>query len=478
MKKLLISFGILALGLGAFGLRGNKPLLADAALDDAQVTTLKNMMGKYIGNNDRYTKKSHIYLRTDTQDFDSYFHAGASVQERTTYYAPGALLMGDMDGKFVHINSGYANNGANMDHFSSQDGVNALNNAAVRDVDYTVVGKQMSDYFYTLEDLKDSIVKGDWGYNDGLYYHDTNDLTRNAQGDYNDILLKKFLYFAAPMLLQTDSEYLSFKSITINEHHGYLHICIYLSDSDSGKSSSGTNLLAESMVYAGWQAPGYYLVGTYDTDYDWQLESAIQLQAPGSGTNIAEKTNFNLRTGKYQICQLKSDGKTEWFHNVPNIGDYDFAEMDNNDISVKYGGNYSFFLNNESNIYITRNDNKTATFTFVYSDNAWNSWNPRPYNFALHLTSNQNAKLGDWGQANERMTDDNGTYTISCTFNGSITGVWFYFYQWQNDQANEKKTTNILGDVTIVDGGSYTITCNTGSFTWNNNEITSGVALS
>ena len=405
MKKIFVSFGILALGLGAFGLRGNKAVAAGAeTLTDGQVTSMKAMMGKYIDNYGKYTKKSRIYLKTDTPDFATYFHAGHTAQERTTYYMNGALLMGDLDGTFAHINSGYANNGANMDHFVSQDGLGGLVAPANRTVDYTVEGKQMSDYFFDLNDLKNSIVAADWGYNDvdKCYYHNINDLSLDGNGDYNDPLLKKFQYFAAPMLLQTAMHYLSFESIVVSETSGYLHIALYLSNSDVGKVDSGSNLLAEAMVYAGLQTPGYYLVGAFGGDFDWQIEGGRQFGA-GNAENLAVLTGTSVPAGQYKVCQLNADGKTTWY----GLN----GSEDKNNLVINVGGTFSFFLSkNEGtygHIYMTRTSDEhvnvgfqvnygTVTGQNVYVLGTFNNW-----------VIDENSKL-EWHTGN----DWSGTFSL------------------------------------------------------------------
>lgn len=363
MKKIFVSFGVLALGLGAFaGLRTNKAIAAGAdftPLSNAEVTEMKTMMGKYINNYGRYTKKSHIYLKTSTPDFATYFHAGHTVQERTTYYNEGALLMGDLNGGFTNINSGYANSGENMVHFRSEDGVAGLTNPANRSIDYTVEGKQMSDYFFDLHDLINDVNGQYWGKSGNSYFHDIDDLTLDENGDYNDPVLKEYQYFAAPMLLQTASHYLSFKSIVVEETSGYLHISIYLSESDSGKVDSGSNLLAEAMVYAGLQTPGYYLVGSYNSDFDWQIESGRPFGA-GDEENLAILTGASLPRGEYKVCQLKDDGFTTWY----GLN----GSSDSNNMVINVGGTFNFYLSkNEGtygHIYKSRTSHENVSITF------------------------------------------------------------------------------------------------------------------
>ena len=439
MKKLFIFVGALLLGVGAIGLKGNKAVRVGAeTLSNDQVTAMKAMMGKYINDYGQYTKKSRIYLKTSTPDFETYFHAGHTAQERTTYYMNGALLMGDLDGTFAHINSGYANNGANMDHFTSNDGLGGLTVPANRHVDYTVEGKQMSDYFFDLNDLKNSIVAEDWGYNAGGYYHDINDLSLDGNGNYNDPLLKKFQYFAAPMLLQTAMHYLSFKSIVVNETSGYLHICIYLSDSDSGKVDSGSNLLAEAMVYAGFQKPGYYLVGSYGSSYDWQIESGREF-GPGSEGNLADLTGASVPAGQYKVCQLNTDGKTTWY----GLN----GTEDNNNLEIHVGGTFSFFLSSNpgtyGHIYMTRTSHENVSITFnvnidthgdtLFLRGTFNSWAGSDANYQLQ-----------WGEGNNWS----GTFT----FEGGNS------YEFKFCQGNG--TYEGGSNRTLITNDSMTINCN------------------
>ena len=472
MKKLFIFMGALALMAGAFGVSEKRAVKAGADLSDAQVSNLKAMMEKYIDADGQYTKKTRIYLKEDTPDIGKYFHAGHSVQERTTYYDDDVLLMGDLDGSFDHINSGYANSGSNMVHFRSEDGVNAINLPDRRTPDYTVVGKQMSNYFFDLHDLVNSIQSGDWGLSGSLYYHDITNLGLDENEEFKDPLLKKFQYFAAPMLLQTANHYFSYKSITINEEYGHLHICIYLSDGDSGKVDSGSNLLAEARVYAGLVKPGYYLVGNYNSDkYDWQIRSSRPLTVPTEGTDHAQMLSVMLPAKKYQIAKLNADGSSTWYNAVPQISTYPYAEMDGSDIHIKYGGTYSIYLNSSDEIYIFRVDHKSATFNFNLSTSSLSSWSPVAENFGLHMTTTESLITGveAWGSAAEKLTLVNGVYTLTVNFNGTVNGIWFYFTQ----SSNEKKTQD--GAVTfpdIDDGGTYTITV--GSLTWASDGIISG----
>ncbi len=468
MKSILLLGMAIALGFGTFGVAPSKK-----AAKPVQASDMPTIMAKYIATDGRYTKKSRIFVKKDAEGYDAkIFHASHDALERTTYYTTGALLMGDLDGGFVNINSGYANSGENMVHFRSEDGLAGLTTDN-RTVDYTVTGKNMSDYFFVLEDLIANFDATKWVY-EGEYSqfkHTIDSLAVDENGDYVDTVLKQYQYFAAPMLLQDGAEhYLSPSSIIVKEEGGALNIRIY-ADSDGGKLTREDHLLAESRVYADLVMPGYYLVGEFGGDHDWQVGGGRQMQP--QGTDLAQIENVLLSAGKYQVCQLQANGETAWFHDL-NGQTYKFAEMSGNDISIKYDGNYNFYLNAESKVYLGRNNANTATIKFVYTDSAWTEWNPRPNNFGVHVTTDQDGELGTWGGEDERMTENEGVYTLDIQFFGAGTGVFFYFYQ----SGDEKKTNDILpGSVFLRNGYTYVVTVNQSAFTWQDNVILSGVTF-
>ena len=320
MKKIITFSAALILSVCAFGVTHNVRAAKATALTPEQETALTTLMSKYIDttNNNQYTKKTTIFVDKTNEDFKvGYFHANHAALERTTYYSDGALLMGDLEGGFENINSGYANDGvSNMVHFSSKNGLEGLTNSAQRTVDYTVTGKTMKDYFFDLNDLIDSIDADDWGYSTDtkLYYHDVGSLALDGNGDYGDKLLKKFQYFVAPMLLQTidQNHYLSPNSITIGDANGCLSICIW-ADGDSGKLTNTKNngLLAQALIYKGLREPGFYITGDFSS---WELlpTNMMTLEPQESG-NYAVRENFNISTaGNLKVFHLMDDGYPMW----------------------------------------------------------------------------------------------------------------------------------------------------------------------
>ena len=405
MKKIITFSAALMLSVCAFGVTHNVRAANADPLTDEQVTAMQTMMRKYIRFT-KYTKKTRIYLNSKNTDFHAnYFHANHAAQERTTYYygegATAALLMGDLDGTFTHINSGYANSGANMVHFSSQDGVVALSSSGARSVDYTVNGKNMADYFYDLNDLIDAVDSEDWGYSVGGYYHDIKNLSLDENGEYNDKVLQAYQYFAAPMLLPDGAtHYLSPKSIVVNEGGGYLHICIYASDSDTTKLTSGSNLMAEAMIYADHVYPDYYFVGSADGDYAWQPVGG-RIMTASSGDNLATLSDVTLQSGEYKVCKLNDDGTTTWY-GVTGTG--------SGNINVNVAGKHNIYLSNGSGTVGHIYDEITeATFKFTTTRDVFEA------NAKVRLWAWSDKLEGEWIEPT-KFNDTTLTFSINKAF--------------------------------------------------------------
>lgn len=85
-------------------------LLSNSYEAEAATINHKTLVEEYYFKGE-YTKKSNIYLNADTeQEVKKYFH-GDVAKDRTTYYKENFLLMGDIDGGFDEINSGYRTSG-------------------------------------------------------------------------------------------------------------------------------------------------------------------------------------------------------------------------------------------------------------------------------------------------------------------------------------------------------------------------------
>ena len=330
MKKLLIIGSTFALGLCAVGIAvGGQAKEAKATEANEAVSAL---LADYAASA-QYTKKSQIFLNADAiEEFDTYFHAGHSVLERSTYYdeTTDALLMGNYDGTFSSIKSGYIKNGANMDHYRyTGTGASTDDLFTAKSVDYTVKNTSPNTYFVNLSTLAaETDEKTGWiSYEANgatVYQYEVGAITITG-GEYNDSTLKKFQYFAAPMLLQTG--YFSYKYIEVADAGDFLSIRIYLTSSDSEKvtvAARGSDyMLCEARVYKGLSFdPGekYYLVGSAKGDWgetseyplEYCMDSAHIIQFKVDADFSAGET-FKIRRGSTWVGNEQLEGDTGWF---------------------------------------------------------------------------------------------------------------------------------------------------------------------
>ncbi len=192
-----------------------------AETGDWTVETISNLMSSYISIDGQYTKLTTL----EYDDNSSNYHAGANGRSRRTYYDENvnALLMGDYDGGFQHINSGYAKEGTdvnNMVHYrNNAEAITSSNLFSARNVDYTVYNTNPIAYFDVLSDLVDIVSKSsksNWALQDGKYIYQNGDLVLRNTDPYNDGLLKEFQYFAAPMLLVNETVGLAKVEISVD----------------------------------------------------------------------------------------------------------------------------------------------------------------------------------------------------------------------------------------------------------------------
>lgn len=202
---------------------------------------LKELINKYY-NDGIYTKKSEIYLnQTAENELNQYFHAGLVNPNRTTYYKNNALLMGDLDGSFTNINSGYRTDGSNMNHYSWDE----VNSKVVDD--YSVKNTTVEDYYVTLND-----------FNQENYFASWNSYEYSVSGN-NDLYLNDYLAFVAPCLLDSilTTNYLTVSKLTIAEkahdtYGEYLEMKIIVDDDSVGTIINKNNVLAEARIYTGY----------------------------------------------------------------------------------------------------------------------------------------------------------------------------------------------------------------------------------
>ena len=349
MKKIFISFGVLALGLGAFtGLKGNRPVKVGA--DDA--TELQALLRSY--NDGGYTKKTQMYL-TDgaVAELASYFHAGQNTLKRATYYnaSETALLMGNYDGTFGGaggINGGFRNISAvACERFHYTDETPNVDNLFLADhteTDYVAVNQTVGSYYQTLYSLSEAVVSGQWVKSDGAYIHNISNL-HVTDGEYDDPVLKKFQYFAAPMMLQ--NAYFSWHTIRVVEGASFLSIRLYTTAEDgAGKSTlvgASEALVSEARVYKGLHfSPEvtWTLKGSFDS---WgagqQLTYSGDLYNPEQyaiTVNLFSNDQIKFNSGSTYLGFDSLENDT-WFYRWNN------GEADNN-IIVKLSGQYTFYL--------------------------------------------------------------------------------------------------------------------------------------
>ena len=227
----------------------DKTYNGDGAINDDSITSnpdtpvidsrLNELITTYH-NDGVYTKKSNIYLSSASQaEIAKYFH-GNVEKDRTTYYNGEYLLMGDIDGTFNTINSGYRTAGADMKHFTYKDG-------KVVD-DYTVKNTTLHEFYVTLNKLKDS------NYFDSTWVDGSHTVTGK-----DDKYLADFLAFTAPCLYDTvfENNYITSQGIILTIKEGsheiygdYLSLSITLTSTDSGKLIKGL-ILSEARIYKG-----------------------------------------------------------------------------------------------------------------------------------------------------------------------------------------------------------------------------------
>lgn len=144
-------------------------------------------------NQNGYTKKT--ILSDEICSHIDYFHAGCNTPKRATYYNvdENALLMGEYDGGFTHINSGYKNLPDEEDgiqHFTYLGSEDYFTNIKE---DWSYLGQKVGTYYPTLSSLASLINQDeDWSYSDETFTYIKEDSS----------LLKDFQFFAAPMLLE------------------------------------------------------------------------------------------------------------------------------------------------------------------------------------------------------------------------------------------------------------------------------------
>ena len=171
--------------------KAEEPVFSPDPVIEAQDPDLKTLLTNQ--NNKGYTKKTTI--ADAVCEHADYFHTNCNSSQRATYYneAETALLMGNYDGTFNTINSGYRNltgDEEGIQHFTYKGEGDYFTD--VND-DWSFMGQSVGKYYPTLTSLSNLInQEEDWKYEDEVFTYIKDDAS----------LLKNFQFFAAPMLLE------------------------------------------------------------------------------------------------------------------------------------------------------------------------------------------------------------------------------------------------------------------------------------
>ena len=249
MKKTKLYLGAISMFIITLVLTLNLAKPRVEAAQEESASTPSEIVAKYY-NDGVYTKKTQIHLNElSKSEIALHFH-GELQEDRTTYYNGEFLLMGDLDGGFDEINSGYrTNDNGTLNHFRVDktqlvEHKLDITNTAVYSKDSYAAGKSLHDFYVTLDKISAE------GYFDG-WTSNSYDVTGN-----DDPYLLDFLAFVAPCLEDTilDTKYITSSSMTLTvseECNAYLSLKMYVDATNSGTVDNEELLLAEARVYRG-----------------------------------------------------------------------------------------------------------------------------------------------------------------------------------------------------------------------------------
>ena len=461
MKKLSLLRGSMILALAVGGLAGcaQQAQMARAEGEPAAVSAL--LLGA-MNANKQYTKQSQIFLNTEAvADIETHFHAGVASLKRTTYYDEnsGALLMGDFDGSFAHINSGYKNDGeGNANHFRYDGTAEPKEAELFTDItsDWKAAGQTVGGYYQTLTTLAavaGSATWDSWTNGDGytIYRHKITNLQVN-DGAYNDAVLNAFQYFAAPLLLRDN--YITYDSVWVMQADVSLSIRLYASKSDSGKSTvaPGDNevLIAESRVFKGLSfSPlgNFYLKGDFN---DWQETDKMIYGFDAYNPREQLYINKSVTAGQKFKLYDKSDDSWKGYSSIESGAEVWFNN-DSGNIEAKADCTISIYWKPKDNVmWISVNTVKLSLTLpdWLGNDNAvpfawvWGSANTADAWYAIN----------DWTKGGTSGTltipgDSTGFKVLRCKPGTTIDNV-----NWDAKYYNESANINITAGTV-----SYTV---------------------
>ncbi|MBQ9457139.1 MAG: hypothetical protein IJU64_01330 [Bacilli bacterium] len=365
MKKLLILGSTFAMGLCAVGIAVGVQA-REVKADDADSSVVAALIRGYMNEGKQYTKKSQIFL-TEEEKINQVdlFHAKHNVLERTTYYdeTVNALLMGDFDGGFDDIKSGYAAKGDNMVHYYyTGDGSETADLFTARNEDYTVKNTNPNEYFVTLTDLADLAADISWTTDGSSYYHNFGAEDKEKE---DAEVLKAFQYFAAPMLLE-NTRY-NPKYIRVAPTAKFLSVRIYDTASDLGyvTLSGGTEaLLSEARVYSG--------LSFNPTNRDVVLKGSFDSWGEGypfvyePGFDDVEQYKVTVDLAKDNEVKVVMDGSWQGAGTLEN--QTYFTGEGNNNMWVSAYGKFDIYW--KANLYKTYVGSVARELSFDSFDNA------------------------------------------------------------------------------------------------------------
>lgn len=203
----------------------------------------------------QYTKKSEIYLKDEAlEDLKDYFHAGYQPMKMRTYYDEevNALLMGDFEGTFNEINSGYIKVESNMEHYRyNAETISIGTFFTSREKTYEVENTSPNEYFANLSTLQLEAGLHTWS-GSGPYTYTFENIQRDENdGHYIDALLHDVQYFAAPMLLENFGAYLLPLKVEVEKVGDNLEIRYFVSGAETNKLTSEGGLLSKVVIQKG-----------------------------------------------------------------------------------------------------------------------------------------------------------------------------------------------------------------------------------
>lgn len=356
--KLFSLFALMFVCVMAVMALTNKTVKADTEPNKA----VSALMASYVGTNKQYTKLTQL----ETENIKGSYHANANTAKRRTYYDEGvdALLMGDYDGGFTYINSGYAKQDAetnNMQHYRNKAETKTTENlfvAEARQVDYTVYVTTPNKYFDNLSELaKTAKEASGWTVNNGVYTYKAEEALSGTASAPSDMLLKMFQYFSAPMVLVSEANHLQY-------------VNVYETTYATGPSTH------EKML----------VIRLYDYDYN-TLSTAYVVDGLVMQSSIVPNENavtfkINYGTPKGKGLYVAGDF-TNWGNEGHTVSNYRLTHIGFNN----WVGSFKFTIGQTLNYKFIVDDYDEMTSTWTWEEDPNRMWT---------ITEDDNIRISMW----------------------------------------------------------------------------------